>query len=446
MVCSRSSRLPLRIVAAAVIQLFAVSAYAADEAKRIEELEKKLAASMELIEKLSARVNQLEAGRPPAPASATAAAPAPAPASASAEQAARIDRLEQSVLSMSESTAKTHDLGIPLHGFADVGYAHSSLPVDGRKGGFTLGNLDLYMTPQISDRVRALVELVFEYGPQDVGVSTDLERLQFGYTFSDSFTLWAGRYHTPYGYWNAAFHHGQQIQTSATRPRFIDFEDRGGILPAHGVGLLGSGSVRSGGGRLLYDAYVANGDRIIDNTLDLNAAADDNGNKLVGGNIRYAFGGNLDGLMLGLHAFSQKVSAYDTSGIATSTTQVNMFGGLAVYDTDRWEIISEYYRFRDKDLSGGTGTHGSWAGFVQAGYHVGPWTPYARWEKTALDQSDNYFAAQDSGRSYLGGVLGLRYNLDANSAIKLELNQFREELASGPQRSHGGRVQFAVRF
>src|SRR5206468_11134940 len=205
-----------------------------------------------------------------------AAAPAPTATAAPSDDAnAWVERLEQTVQTLSENAAKTHDLGIPLHGFADVGYV-TGIPVPGRRAGFALGNVDLYMTPEIGPRVRSLIELVFEYGPDGAGVATDLERLQFGYVFSDAATLWVGRYHTPYGYWNAAFHHGAQIQLAASRPRFIDFEDRGGILPAHGVGLLASGGTRTGSGRLQYDAYVANGDSIQDHVLDMNAYGDDN--------------------------------------------------------------------------------------------------------------------------------------------------------------------------
>jgi hypothetical protein len=438
----RLSRLKLRLVAVAVAQLVWLPAFAADDAQRIEQLEKKLQQSMMLIEQLSNRLNQLEAPKAPAaPAARTEAA------EAAGAQATRIDRLEQAVSGISETSARTRDLGIPLHGFADVGYFKPALPIPGRKAGFTLGNVDLYMTPEFGERVRSIIELVFEYGPEG-GVATDLERLQFGYTFSDALTLWVGRFHTPYGYWNAAFHHGQQIQTAATRPRMVEFEDRGGILPAHSVGLLASGSSRVGSGRLQYDAYLANGDSVQASVLDLNAGTDDNVNKLVGGNVRYSLGGPLEGLTLGLHGFRQRVTAYDADNVTLGSTRVNMFGGFAVYDHNDWEVIGEYYRFHNTDLSAGTGSHSSWAGFLQAGYTVGgKWTPYARVERAELDQGDTYFAAQESGRSYARGVLGVRYELNASSALKLELDRMRQDQPDGTvQKGTGARLQFAVRF
>jgi hypothetical protein len=442
MAISRFTGRKLRLVALASAQLVCMAAWA-DDAQRIEALEQRLARSLALIEQLNARVQQLEAARAAPPPAATAAAATTDPGA----QQARIERLEQTVQGMSETTARTRDLGIPLHGFADVGYWRQTRLFPGRKAGFALGNLDLYMTPEIGDRVRSIIELVFEYGPDEGGVATDLERLQFGYTFSDALTLWAGRFHTPYGYWNTAFHHGQQIQTAASRPSFIDFEDRGGILPAHAIGLMASGSTRAGGGRVSYDAYLANGDQIVDGVLDMNAFGDNDTNKLVGGNLRYTFGGALEGLTLGVHGLTQKVVAVD-GGTQLSNTRVNKFGGLAVFDTERWEVIGEYYRFRNQDLAGGTGRHSSWAGFAQAGYRFAPgWTPYARFERAALDQGDAYFANQDSGRSYRAGIVGLRYDLTANAALKFELNQVRQEQAGGGDvHSHGARFQFAVRF
>lgn len=436
----RPRALRISVVALAVSQLFSIPAGAAQpEAARIAELEKKLEKSLELIQQLSARVNQLEAGKGAAP-----AAPA-ATADAVAAQSERIDQLEKNIVQVSETSAKRGSTGLPLHGFADVGYAHSSNDPNGRKGGFALGNLDLYMTPDLGDRVKGIAELVFEMGENGV-LNTDLERLQLGYTFSDALTAWAGRFHTPYGYWNTAFHHGAQIQTSLLRPRFIAFEDQGGILPAHTVGLLASGGVRLGSGKLQYDAYYGNGSRIVERELDFNAFKDDNANKAVGGNVRYAFGGALEGLTLGLHGLSEQVNTFEANKVKFST-KLNVYGGFAFLDKDDWEVISEYYRFRNDDLSGNSGTHASWAGFAQVGRLLGGrWTPYYRFEKAVLDQGDNYFASLDSGRSYKRNALGVRYDVNPQAALKLELNQTTEQQTVSDQKSNEARVQFAVRF
>lgn len=433
------------LIALAISQLFSLSAYAAQsDAERIAELEMKLDKSLLRIEQLANRLSEVESRK-------TVSSPQVA-AEKIATQDERIEQLEKSIVQVSEHVEKRSVLGVPLHGFADVGYGHASNAVKERKSGFTLGSLDLYLTPEFGDRVKSIVELVFEYGT-DGALATDLERLQLGYTFSDAATLWAGRFHTPYGYWNTAFHHGLQIQTAAIRPRFLGFEDQGGILPAHGVGLLANGGMHVGEGKLQYDAYVANGNNITDRILNFNNYKDDNTNKMVGANLRYALGGALDGLTLGLHGLTQQVDGYapneDNIQVKNNSTKLNVFGGFAVYDNNNWEFIGEYYRFRNKDLSGSTGTHTSWAGFAQAGYtFADQWTPYARFEKAALDPTDNYFAGQASGASYQRQAIGLRYNLNQFSALKFELNRTKDEAtATAPGlKTNEARLQFAVRF
>ena len=412
----------------------------ADDAgeQRLRELERKLEQSLQVIDKLNRRVEELERAarqRPP-----TAAAPP-------AAQDARIEALEKNVAQMAAPHAE-HGMGgegVAVHGFADVGYEYSSMPrADGRRAGFTLGNLDFFLTPNFG-RVKMLAELNFEVD-EGGGLATDLERLQIGYVFNDAFTLWAGRFHTPYGYWNTAFHHGAQIQ-AVTRPRFVDFEDKGGILPAHTVGLWANGRVKAGDGRWQYDAYIGNGSRITGGVLDFNAHRDDNTNKGVGGNVGYQFGGALDGLLVGGHALREEVDTYDDLGTAVARTRMAFGGGYFYYDNGAWEGIGEYYRFRNKDLAPGGSTYASWAAFLQVGRTFNEiWTPYYRWERAVLDPNDPYFASQESGRSYLRHVLGVRYALNTNTALKFEANRTREAVMGEDRWYTEMRAQFAVRF
>lgn len=428
--------LRLSVLGLAISQLFAVQAWAASDAERIADLEKKLAQSVAQIELLANRLGELEKGKAAAPLTAAAAAPA---------QDGRIDALERNLAQMADSSARAPvNAGVPLHGFADVGYTSSGKTVaDGRKRGFGLGNLDVYLTPEFGDRIKSLLELNFEYGDGG-GLATDLERLQIGYTFNDQLTLWAGRFHTPYGYWNTAFHHGAQIQTSVLRPKMVGFEDQGGILPAHTVGLWATGGTALGAGKFEYDAYVGNGGRIVDGTLDFNAVRDDNDNKLLGASLRYRFSGALDGLTLGGHGFTQNVGAYNGAA-QSNTTKVNMLGAYGFYDANDWEVISEYYRFSNKDVGGG-GSRTSWAGFLQVGKTIGAkLTPFVRFEKASLDQGDNYFLSQDSGRSYARQALGLRYDLNPKAALKMEVNR-TDESRDGGQKYNEAQLQFAIRF
>lgn len=454
---------PKALALAVALSLVAGAAQAADS-DRIAELERKLAQSLERIETLAARLNQVEAAKP---------------APADSGTGARIDQLEQTLMQVSESAAKKNDLGLPLHGFVDVGYARTSRD-DGlnanrnRRSGFTLGNVNFYLTPQLSDRVRALVELAIEYGP-DGASAVDLERMQIAYQFSDAFTLWAGRFHTPYGYWNTAFHHGAQLQTSIMRPRFIAFEDQGGILQAHTAGAMVAGSMRLGGGKFQYDAWFGNGgittsDRTgtgnASGGLDFNRVKNTGGNSM-GANLRYAFGGELSGLTLGVHGLRNQITNFQggITGTEDSRTQVNMMGAFASLERDNWEVIGEYYHFNNDNkwvdntsftTAGPLGRHKSWAAFAQVGYTFHDrWTPFARLEKAVLNENDNYFASLNNvnryqaGRSYDRAAFGLRYNVDQKSAVKAEFltgTEKRPAAIGGDYKSNEARLQYAIRF
>lgn len=431
------NRLSATLIAVAINNLFLGDVWAASDAARIAELESRLGQSLKQLEVLSSRLESLEK-------SGTAAA-APVPSAETAAADKRIEALERNLVQMSETAARPPaNQGVPLHGFADVGYASSGKKSENHKHGFNLGNVDFYLTPVFGDHVKALVELNFEWG-LDGSLTTDTERIQLGYTFSDALTLWGGRFHTPYGYYNTAFHHGAQIETSIKRPKMVAFEDRGGILPAHIVGAWATGQTRLADGKVEYDVYAGNGGRIFDNVLDFNAFKDDNSNKLFGGSLRYRFGGALDGLLLGVHGFSEKVSSF-TGPTLDSMTQVNMAGAYAFYDANDWEALAEYYRFRDKDVTGDTGTHNSWAGFLQVGKMFrGNIIPYARYEKALLNQADNYFLSQLSGRSYVRQVLGVRYDLNPKTAIKFEVNHTNES-RDGGEKYNEALFQVSVRF
>jgi len=415
---------------------------AADDSDRIAALEQKLDQSLQLIQQLSARVHDLEAraaqGTPLAAGkrSATAAAAAapvtaaatqpgtpaatqPATAAATApDTAQRLAKVEQTVADMAASAGQRAEEGMATHGFADVGVGNHNATFSKYQGA-DVGELDFFLTPRLGSRTRALFELNFEVG-SDGSVGVDLERAQLGYQFADSATVWLGRFHTPYGYYNTAFHHGQQIATSLRRPRFIDFEDHGGIMPAHTVGAWLTGSERVGDEKVTYDVFIGNSQRIQSGILDMNNAGNTHGSTIVGGNLGLLLSGALDGLKGGVDVFQTRIEDEDRLP-AYVVTRLRSYGAYAAYDTDSWEDIAEFHVFSNQDLTGHTGTHHSDAGFVQMGYRAGRYTPYARYERGAFQQSDDFFAAQASGSSYYRTALGLRFDVDLVSSLKLEL-------------------------
>jgi hypothetical protein len=412
------------------------SAIAADnQDDRVTALEDKLDRSMKLIEQLTVRVRELEAERaataavaqsPPLAPQAQPPQPAvPAPATAAATAAAasptdsqqRLTNVEQQLTQLEDANAaRGGGAGVPLHGFFDVGIGNHTADEPGLKGA-NVGGLDIFLNPQLGEHVRSLFELTFEVDEQG-DVEPDLERAQIGYQFSDAATVWIGRFHTPFGYYNTAFHHGQEIATSLRRPRFLLFEDQGGVMPNHTVGVWLTGAERLPEGKVTYDLFVGNGQAIESGEIDPRSGGVDHGGAIYGGNLGYVFSETLDGLKVGVSAFRSDISDDQQIG---RITRVDNAGVYFAYDTDRFEYLGEYYRFNDRDLTDGGPSHHSNTGFVQLAWRLPVATPYARYERAVLDQADNYFALQTSGTSYYRAALGLRFDIDLQSALKFEL-------------------------
>src|SRR6267154_2634522 len=149
-----------------------------------------------------------------------------------------------------------------LSGFADVDFAAQNKAEGAR--GFSEGQFVLHVASALSPRANFFGELSFtpraDAGtgtPPATGFNAEVERMILRFDRSDRFKMSFGRYHTPINWWNTAFHHGQWLQTTITRPEMIQFG--GKLLPVHFVGALVEGSAPTGGLNLHYQAGVGNG-------------------------------------------------------------------------------------------------------------------------------------------------------------------------------------------
>src|SRR6267378_6784552 len=143
-----------------------------------------------------------------------------------------------------------------IRGFSDVTLRGSDLKGDTTS--FSLGQVDMFVTSDVSERLKFLSEIVFEAG-RDNSFGVDVERLLLTYSFGDFLNVGVGRFHSAIGYYNTAYHHSTWLQTTTGRPFLFEFEDRGGILPIHNVGVTASGRIPSGALGLHYVAEVGNG-------------------------------------------------------------------------------------------------------------------------------------------------------------------------------------------
>ena len=153
--------------------------------------------------------------------------------------------------------------GLPrlnLRGFADVTY-RAGIDFEGGEtlpNTFTLGQVDLLTTSQLTEKANVLGEFVFSYDSEN-DFSATIERIYLQYSFNDLLNFRIGRTHTPFGYWNETFHHGAWLQVTALRPELMRFHDGGSVLPLHSVGLEAFGRQPMGPVGLSYYLGVANG-------------------------------------------------------------------------------------------------------------------------------------------------------------------------------------------
>ena len=144
--------------------------------------------------------------------------------------------------SIQELTIRSVRWRYSLNFFGDVSMSGGK-PSDGEHAfGFGLGGQDVLIRGELSENIVATTEMAFEAG-EDGGIGVDLERFNVRWQSSRYFVE-AGRTHTSFGYWNNAYHHGRWLQPTIERPRWVAFEDDGGILPVHWVG-AGARAARS---------------------------------------------------------------------------------------------------------------------------------------------------------------------------------------------------------
>ncbi len=299
---------------------------------------------------------------------------------------------------------------------------------------FGIGGLDLYANQQISDKVSAFFEIVFENDGDAFVV--DVERYQINYQFSPAFRLGAGRFHAPLGYWNRHFHHGVLIQDTPDRPAFLDFEDgEAAILPMHAIGLMAMGKFDNG---FEYALSLSNGNQydtsggLGTDEIRLGNVSDSTDGKTVVGRVSYSF--SRVPLELGVFGMNNKLTEADATGAKIAgvgegkdlvTTRV--YGADLHYERNAFDALAEYYYLDNHDetngVAGDDGTGNAY--YVQLGYRLNDyWKLIYRFEKLAVDHNTAYFNILGS-QEYNGNVAAIRFDVDDSNAITLEVNSKR---------------------
>jgi len=303
---------------------------------------------------------------------------------------------------------------VVVHAFGSVDWMASGEP--DAPNSFALGQVALFATSAINDRVSVLAEVVLEASASTTEVTTDLERLQLTYRLNDHLNLSAGRYHTGIGYYNAAFHHGSYFETTIGRPRIYAFEDEGGVLPIHEVGLSARGIVPKTGAALRYVAEVGNGRRWTNpddsEGLDQNQSKSTN----LGLSLRPE---RWRGAEVGGSFYRD-----DTPAAPSVVVKNQIIAAYGVYRTPAVEVMAEWLRlsFRPEHATGVRyDNHG---GYVQASRAFGTVRPYYRYDRLDIDPGSPFIGTFASSATH---VLGVR--LDPAPWVGLKAQYERRHLS-----------------
>ncbi len=383
---------------------------------------------LQRIDALEARVRQLEAAQHPATQVVSAAETRPTPSlepmaagpsqsSPQEHEPETADHTENERMDVSKTLLRVRGFGdVTLHG---DNYHPQGLPGD--KTAFTLGQLNLFVTSDISDKFKFLGEIVFEAGPDNIyGVTrgtantfgVDVERYLLTYSQNEYFNLSAGRYHTAIGYYNTAYHHSTWLQTTTGRPLLFAFEDQGGILPIHNVGVEAYGRIPAGSLGLHYVAEVGNGREsrapIAEEPVQ-NIVTDTN-DKAVNFEL-FARPTTIPGLQVGFSAYHDDLAP---ASLPVSVGET-ILAAHAIYSTPNFEWLNEALVVRHTPQGGHTFDTPGW--YSQISKRFGAYRPYFRYQYINAGPNEPIFP--DIGLR-AGPSAGLRFDASESVALKLQ--------------------------
>src|SRR5262245_5379516 len=327
-----------------------------------------------------------------------------------------------------------------MTGFTDVNF--SATDQSGARTGFSEGQFAMHFVSTLAPKVNFFGELSFTARPDAgigmppaTGFNAEVERSIIRFDQSDQFKVSFGRYHTPINWWNTAYHHGQWLQTTVSRPEMVQFGGR--FLPVHFVGAMVEGNIAAGGLNLNYNAGIGNGRGAVLSRAGDGGDVDNNRAWLANVSIRPDA---LYGLQVGGSVYQDRINLSTGQNFREWITS-----GHFVWNRENPEIIAEAVNVTHRDYSGTLATSHSQAFYIQSGYRLPfsrrVWKPYYRFEYIHIPQSDVPFRGVPNLR---GSVLGMRYDLTEFAAVKFEYRHQRR--APGEPRVNAGFLQTSFTF
>ena len=334
-----------------------------------------------------------------------------------------------------EREAEIHYPSLQIRGFGDVDF--SATDQKGSVSGFDLGQFVLHFASPLSQKVSYFAEVSFTAQPN--AYELNLERTIIRYDYNDYFKMSFGKYHTPIGYWNAAFHHGAWLQTTIARPQIVKFG--GTFIPVHFVGLQAEGNIPSGNLGLGYNLGIGNGRN--SNFSRAGDSGDVNDNRAWVANL-FARPARLYGLEVGGSFYRDMITPQPGTNFNEWIASA-----YVVWDKQRPEVLAEYANVHHMDLQTSQ-TFNTTGYYVQLAYRLpwqeGKWKPYYRFEYIHRPSVEPVwdFTGTSSVVDLVGSLVGVRYDITNYAAFKGEYRNFRQRV--GEPRVGGAFFQTAFTF
>jgi Gram-negative porin len=402
------------------MMLFAASFARGQDAPVLDQTEqiKALLARVELLEKQVAELksSQLAPGATVLRAAATPVNPPSSAESLAGVSSSQTNEHKAQVTPEAAQQLETHYPSLEVHGFADVGF--SATDQKGTNSGFNLGQFDLHIASALSRKISYFAEITVNAHPEDYTI--EMERSFIRYDYNDYFKISFGRFHTPIGYWNTAFHHGAWLQTTIDRPFIVKVG--GTFTPVHFVGALAEGSIPSGGLGLGYNVGVGNGrGSLIARPGD---AGDVNNNRAWVAKV-FARPARAYGMEVGGSFYRDKITLKTGPNYREWISSAYL-----TWTKGAPEFLAEFDNVNHRNLATNAVANSN-AFYVQFGYRL-PWfektlKPYYRFEYTHMPLSEEVFTYQPLQES----IFGLRYDISSFAAFKSEYRYSASHSAQG---------------
>jgi hypothetical protein len=268
---------------------------------------------------------------------------------------------------------------------------------------FGLGEQDLFITSEISDRFSFLGESVFKFAstsPTKFAVS--IERVVIKYNFTGNHNLLAGKHHTPVNYWNDTYHHGRVLFPTIYRPLMFDAN----IIPIHTTGISFQGN-NLGELKFGYDLMLGNG-------IGSSDLLDNDNRKSITAAVHVK---PAEGLRIGFSWYNDVIAKGATAHDVVQQWEVrqNLFSGSVAYFGDKVEILAEGTLGNNNTDT--TGSRQTIASYIYGGFKINEkLVPYLRFDQLHFQEGEILHHIHNTTSI----VVGMRYNLNYLTAIKLE--------------------------